>query len=111
MDQLATPSDAVREWAWNAGAERPEQAWLLHDWDVWVKNPHYTGSDVPHPEDYVPEFDEMTADQIHGHTADVSELEISLMHDVVGRPAHRAQEFTLPEPTTPYTGTPDDIPF
>ena len=52
MTQLATRSEAVREWAWNYGAPS-HVAWLLHDWDVWVKNPHYIGPAVPHPEDDV----------------------------------------------------------
>lgn len=28
----------------------PERAWLLSDFDVWVKNPRYHGPEVPHPE-------------------------------------------------------------
>jgi hypothetical protein len=51
-DHLATPQEAVQEYARNAGADHPEQAWLLHDWDVWVRNPHYRGPPVRHPEDY-----------------------------------------------------------
>lgn len=47
---LATRSEAVNEWAWNAGRDVPYRAWMLHDWDVWVKNPHYTGPAVSHPE-------------------------------------------------------------
>lgn len=47
---LATPQDAVREYAWNAGQDCPDTAWLLHPFDVWVENPHYTGPAVPHPE-------------------------------------------------------------
>lgn len=47
--RLATRSEAVDEWARNC--EAPSYvAWLLHDWDVWVKNPRYTGPRVPHPE-------------------------------------------------------------
>jgi hypothetical protein len=87
MDQLARPDDAVREFAWNYGADHPEQAWLLHDWDVWVKNLHYTGPDVPHPEEYVPEFDEMSADQLHGHRADVSEDTTGLESAERGEPS------------------------
>ena len=30
--------------------DNPDRAWLLHDWDVWVKNPFYAGPPVPHPE-------------------------------------------------------------
>lgn len=51
IGQLATPADAVREYADNAGMDRPDQEWLLHDWDVWVRNPHYTGKPGPHPEE------------------------------------------------------------
>ena len=47
---VASPSEAIAEFAWNAGAEEPDRAWLSHDWDVWVKNPHYAGPPVPHPE-------------------------------------------------------------
>lgn len=48
---LATPHQAVQEFARNHGETNPDQEWLLHDWDVWVKNPHYTGKPGPHPED------------------------------------------------------------
>jgi len=54
-DHLATPAEAVAEFARNIGGEYPDRAWLLHDWDVWVANPHYHGPKVPHPEDYDPE--------------------------------------------------------
>lgn len=47
---MSFEQEAVREFAWNAGYERPDVAWLLHDFDVWVKNPHYNGPPVPHPE-------------------------------------------------------------
>ena len=47
---VASPAEAIDEFAWNAGQEVPDQAWLSHDWDVWVKNPHYVGPPVPHPE-------------------------------------------------------------
>ena len=48
--RVASPAEAIAEFAWNAGAEDPDRAWLSHDWDVWVKNPHYAGPPVPHPE-------------------------------------------------------------
>jgi hypothetical protein len=38
------------EFARNYGMDHPDQAWLLHDWDVWAANPFYTGPKVPHPE-------------------------------------------------------------
>ena len=47
---LATPSEAVAEYGRNAGMDNPDRAWLLHDWDVWVRNPFYAGPPVPHPE-------------------------------------------------------------
>ena len=50
IDRAATNSEAVAEYARNAGADHPDRAWLLHDWDVWVSNPHYRGPPVPHPE-------------------------------------------------------------
>lgn len=52
-DNLATRPEAVREWAYNCGAPA-DQAWILHDWDVWTKNPRYDGPPVPHPEDMEP---------------------------------------------------------
>ena len=52
---LATPAEAVAEFAANIGGEYPDRAWLLHDFDVWVKNPAYVGPPVPHPESYDPE--------------------------------------------------------
>lgn len=49
-DANATPSEARREFAYNAGADYPDRAWLLTDWDTWESNPHYQGPPVPHPE-------------------------------------------------------------
>lgn len=51
--ELATPTEACREYARNVGAERPEDAWILTDWDTWEPNPYYHGPAVPHPEDAV----------------------------------------------------------
>ena len=48
---LATPAEAVAEFAYNYGMDHPTEAWILHDWDVWVANPHYSGPKVRHPED------------------------------------------------------------
>ena len=42
--------DAVREWAWIVGADRPDDQWLLSDYDTWERNPHYSGPDQGHPE-------------------------------------------------------------
>ena len=53
-DEAATMYDtgigAVRQWAQVAGERRPDQAWLLHDRDIWVANPWYRGAPEPHPE-------------------------------------------------------------
>lgn len=46
----ATNNDALNEFARNVGRECPHLAWLLHDSDVWVSNPFYTGEPVPYPE-------------------------------------------------------------
>ncbi len=53
-DRVATPAEAVREWAYNCGGDacRINSQWLLHDFDVWVLNPHYTGAAQRHPEDH-----------------------------------------------------------
>ena len=52
----ATGSESLREFAFNAGMDNPERCWLLDGRDVWVRNPHYRGPDVVHPEDdYYPE--------------------------------------------------------
>ena len=47
---LATPTDAMREYAQNVGAERPDEAWISTGYDVWMPNPYYTGAPQPHPE-------------------------------------------------------------
>ena len=49
----ATPAEAIREWAWNAGHEphNIDCQWLSHPSfaDCWTENPHYRGEDQPHP--------------------------------------------------------------
>lgn len=42
---------AVREQAFYAGQDRPEQQWLLSSYDSWELNPHYQGPAQRHPED------------------------------------------------------------
>jgi hypothetical protein len=44
--------EAVRQWVWVVGANHPDQAWILSDYDSWERNPHYVGPEQPHPEDY-----------------------------------------------------------
>jgi hypothetical protein len=51
VDHIATMQESVDEWRFNVGDDRANQAWLLHDFDVWVKNPFYVGPPQPHPED------------------------------------------------------------
>lgn len=44
--------EAHKEMVQIFGAEKPDHEWILTDYDVWEKNPHFTG--VPsglHPED------------------------------------------------------------
>src|SRR5208337_2474627 len=60
--RMATPAEADREWATNAGSDRPDQAWILSDRDVWYQNPAYQGPPVSHPEDYEDE----KLDNYHG---------------------------------------------
>jgi hypothetical protein len=42
---------AEREYVDAVGADRPGEAWILSDRDVWYANPFYRGPAVPHPED------------------------------------------------------------
>ncbi len=52
-NMLATEQDAMREFATNIGAEdnNINRQWILTGYDVWVRNPHYTGPEQRHPED------------------------------------------------------------
>lgn len=52
MDWMATEAMADAEFARNMGYDRPEQAWILSDRDVWYPNPFYKGIPQPHPEDH-----------------------------------------------------------
>lgn len=45
-----TMMDSVRGWASVVGARHPDRAWLAHDLDIWVENPHFVGPRPPHPE-------------------------------------------------------------
>lgn len=49
--RLATPAEAAREYAHNAGAEERGREWILTPWDSWERNPFYTGPRGRHPED------------------------------------------------------------
>jgi hypothetical protein len=48
---LATPADAVREYAANAGAMQPDREWILTPYDSWERNPCYSGPPQRHPEE------------------------------------------------------------
>ena len=52
-DRLATPGEAMQEFARNVGYEDRyiNSQWILTDFDVWVVNPHYNGPPQPHPEE------------------------------------------------------------
>ena len=39
------------EYAFEAGRDRRDVAWILSDRDVWYRNPFYHGPPQPHPED------------------------------------------------------------
>jgi hypothetical protein len=55
---LATPMDAMREYAENVGRDNPDAAWIITPYDVWMENPFYDGPSVPHPDDYPDDYDE-----------------------------------------------------
>lgn len=56
---LATMTEAVREYAFNVGSDRPDVAWILSPYDTWERNPFYVGPKQPHPEDAMyGDFDE-----------------------------------------------------
>jgi hypothetical protein len=46
------------------GEHRPDHEWILTNYDVWVKNPHYKGEPGPHPEDDYMEPDERLHDDM-----------------------------------------------
>jgi len=48
---VSTSPSHVKEYARNVGAERPNQEWILTDYDSWERNPHYRGVPGRHPED------------------------------------------------------------
>lgn len=62
-EEMATEYDAMKEYARNAGSERPEDAWILTPYDVWERNPFYCGPEIPHPESYTDELVEDVCDE------------------------------------------------
>lgn len=51
----ALAQESCREYAYNAGAEQPDLAWINTPLDTWEPNPHYRGPTVPHPEEFTGE--------------------------------------------------------
>ena len=47
----ATLAEADAQYVAILGPQRPQQAWILSDRDVWYRNPAYRGPSQPHPED------------------------------------------------------------
>jgi len=44
---------ACREFAFNAGADRTDEEWLLTNRDTWERNPHFEGEPTgDNPEDW-----------------------------------------------------------
>lgn len=98
-DRPATPAEAYREWVWNAGQDRPDQAWLLTDFDTWEPNPYYSGPPEPHPEQYdSPPSEPLAWD-------DPAQLIGVDFHEAAMNPAS-----VLPRPPVPDWEE-DDIPF
>lgn len=54
---IACEADAMREYARNCGDDPDKigRQWLLTDYDVWVRNPHYSGPAQRHPEEDIDE--------------------------------------------------------
>lgn len=42
-DEMATPTEACREYARNVGADRPESPFILTNYDTWEPNSYFTG--------------------------------------------------------------------
>jgi hypothetical protein len=54
-DRPATQGEAYNEMVQNLGLDSPDQEWILSPYDVWERNPAYTGPRGPHPEDLGPD--------------------------------------------------------
>lgn len=48
---MSIQSEADQQYAFEAGRERRDSAWILSDRDVWYRNPFYRGPPQPHPDD------------------------------------------------------------
>ena len=49
--EMSFYNEAIQEWVWIEGQDRPDIQWLLSNLDTWHLNPFYTGPDQGHPED------------------------------------------------------------
>ena len=60
-DHVATPSEAMREYARNVGQDQTDTAWILTDYDTWEPNPFYVGPACGriHPDDWNEEIDDL----------------------------------------------------
>ena len=70
----ATTGEAISEWARNCGSDphRIGEQWLLTDYDIFVRNPHYTGSAQPHPDEEDYPVDSVVAPAA-GHAVDTGD--------------------------------------
>ena|SRR5579859_5933581 len=97
-DRCATPAEAVQEFARNAGEDRPDKEWFLHDYDVWVRNPHFRGTPGPRPDADEDEFTawEFAQEPLGKLAANFNSIIGRLLAD-----RHRAE----------LLADPDDLPF
>lgn len=52
-DYPPTANELLRWEADSIGEHHPDREWVLTDYDVWMRNPHYTGVRTNgHPEDH-----------------------------------------------------------
>jgi hypothetical protein len=58
------------------GMENPDRQWILSDYDVWERNPFYSGPEQQHPEDNTPS-DEWEPYSTNPHVVDsLTQIEI-----------------------------------
>lgn len=95
------PPSANELLRWEAdaiGEGKPDVEWVLTDYDVWMRNPHYTGTRTKgHPEDHDDD------DSCVGHRCEGARLE-----EIAGLQAMCDAEAKAAEDDTDW---PDDLPF
>lgn len=69
LSQGAYMKAAEREYARNVGEQTPDTQWILSPHDIWMRNPHYTGEEQPHPEEN--DDREMALDFLEAHVKGV----------------------------------------